>query len=582
MDELRNSLPPVLLEMEEKQKKERSKNARSSNGAVIWGRVSSADQDEDGFSKDAQVRYLRKYASREGLAVVREFAPVESAFQETDRDTFDEMVAFVRSSKKVRHILVEKTDRLHRSEQRKMKIKELVDKYGIRVHFVKEGRVYSRDSRSHEMFGYNINSAVSNYYSQVVGEEASKGMREKAEQGIYPSFAPLGYLNEDKGIAIDKERAPLIKKLFEVYGTGNHSLKETARIARDLGLTYRGSGGLISKSTLGDILKNSIYTGWFMWKGRIHHGSHEPIVSVEMFERVQNVFKGRNATKPQCTARVFAYSQLIKCAKCGCSIVGERKKGKYTYYHCSNFKGGCKEAGKLKYVREEVVEKRFVEMLERLRHGVDDKVLDWTGEVLRSSRSGKRMELEDAIRRLRKEHGILENRINGAYTDKLDGKITWERYEEISKKHEGEKVRCANNIKQHEQAKRSCMKKEADILELVANPQMLLRRLNDTGKRRLLKLLFVNIEWHNGEIVTEFHEEFEMLAGAKTTALMRWFDRVIEKLKVREEFAPPMQTVRSRLAKEFEDVERELFGKITLLVAAGKGQPGNVPEETAR
>ena len=514
MDKLRNSLPPVLLEMEEKQKKERSKNARSSNGAVIWGRVSSADQDEDGFSKDAQVRYLRKYASREGLAVVREFAPVESAFQETDRDTFDEMVAFVRSSKKVRHILVEKTDRLHRSEQRKMKIKELVDKYGIRVHFVKEGRVYSRDSRSHEMFGYNINSAVSNYYSQVVGEEASKGMREKAEQGIYPSFAPLGYLNEDKGIAIDKERAPLIKKLFEVYGTGNHSLKETARIARDLGLTYRGSGGLISKSTLGDILKNSIYTGWFMWKGKLHHGSHEPIVSMEMFERVQNVFKGRNATKPQCTARVFAYSQLIKCAKCGCSIVGERKKEKYTYYHCSGYSGGRKisSCGR-KYVREEVVERQFTEILGQLQ--IDSGIFEQICKALRASHSDIRQERDDAIHGLQADHDKLQNRIDLMYEDKLDGKVSDDYFTRVSRHWREEQARILDEIAAHQNSDQSCMEDGIRLLQLGTNAQSVLGRQDDFGKRGLLKLLLWNPIWDDGKVSATFRRPFDILAQTK-------------------------------------------------------------------
>lgn len=557
MDKLRNSAPSVLLDLEKKKNKGLSKNIRSSNGAVIWGRVSSADQDEDGFSKDAQVKYLRKYALREGLDVVREFAPVESAFQETDRDIFDEMVAFVRASKKVRHILVEKTDRLHRSEQRKMKIKELVDRYGIWVHFVREGRVYSRDSRSHEIFGYNINSAVSNYYSQVIGEEASKGMREKAEQGIYPSNAPLGYLNENKMIVIDKKRAPLIKKLFETYGTGGHSLKETAGMARSLGLSYRESGSLISKSTLGAILKNPIYTGWFIWKGRLHHGSHEPIVSVEMFERVQNVFKDRNASKPRCMTRVFAYSQLIKCAKCGCLIVGEIKKGKYIYYHCSNFKGECKEAGKLKYVREEAVEKQFMEMLGRFGK-FDGKVLEWAGEVLRLGRSGKRMELEDAIMRLRKELETLENRIEGAYIDKLDGKITWERYEAISKRYEGEKKRCADNIRRHDRAKGSYMKKEADILALVATPQMLLTHLNDTGKRRLLRLLFTSIKWHNGEIVTEFHEVFNMLTQADGMARMRASLKEVMTDEQFKEFSATAEMIRRAFEDDFENFKDKI------------------------
>jgi hypothetical protein len=78
----------------------------------------------------------------------------------------------------------------------------------------------------------------------------------------------------------------------------------------------------------------------FAWKGRTYQGDHEPLVSMELFERTQAVFRkdGKPLHKPE---QQFAYGGVLKCARCGCAITPERKKGKYVYYHCTRFRGGC-------------------------------------------------------------------------------------------------------------------------------------------------------------------------------------------------------------------------------------------------
>ncbi len=120
-------------------------------------------------------------------------------------------------------------------------------------------------------------------YIDNLSEETKKGMREKAEQGLYPSFAPIGYRNnrETQRIDLDPETAPLVKKLFEWYSTGNYSLLQVKNMAHEEGLTYR-SGKKISKSTVEKILKNPVYRGDFYWNGKLYQGIHPPIVSREL------------------------------------------------------------------------------------------------------------------------------------------------------------------------------------------------------------------------------------------------------------------------------------------------------------
>jgi hypothetical protein len=81
-----------------------------------------------------------------------------------------------------------------------------------------------------------------------------------------------------------------------------------------------------------------IYTGDFDWKGKTYRGIHQPLVSRELWERVQQVLVQRNRGRVRKAKHNFAFARLIKCGHCGCSLVGECKLGRYVYYHCSGYK----------------------------------------------------------------------------------------------------------------------------------------------------------------------------------------------------------------------------------------------------
>jgi site-specific DNA recombinase len=106
-------------------------------------------------------------------------------------------------------------------------------------------------------------------------------------------------------------------------------------------------------------LRNRIYIGEFEWNGHLYLGKHQPLVSRDLWERVQGVLDGRHAKKNRRVKHDFAFSGLTTCSHCGCSIVGEIKKKRCVYYHCTGYKGRCDEP----YVREEVIEQQFGDLL---------------------------------------------------------------------------------------------------------------------------------------------------------------------------------------------------------------------------
>ena len=480
--------------------------------AVVYARVSSKEQQKEGFSIPAQLKLLKEYAAAQGFGIAQEYVDVETAKQ-TGRTSFGKMVAFLTASPRVRIILVEKTDRLYRN----LKDWVMLDELDVEIHLVKEGAVLSRDSRSSEKFMHGIKVLMAKNYIDNLSEETRKGMLEKAEQGIWPSAAPRGYRNADgangkRVIERDPDVAPQIMKLFEWYAAGGLSLKEVVKKGREAGFSYRKSGKSVPTSTVHKILRNRLYMGEFEWNGRLHQGSHQPLVSRELWDRVQDILDGRNSSKHRRVKHNFAFSRLIACGHCGCSVVGEIKKRRYIYYHCTGYKGKCDEP----YVREEVLEEKFGALLGRL--AFDDEVLDWVRDALHESHADERREHEAAIKRLRAEYDRLQNRIHAAYVDKLDGIIYAAFFEKMSAEWRGEQDRCLRDIERHQSADQSYLEEGVWLFELAQNAQRLFAKQDAREKRRLLNFLVSNCSWQDGELTATLRQPFDLIA--ETTAIV--------------------------------------------------------------
>jgi site-specific DNA recombinase len=158
--------------------------------AVLYARVSSKEQEKEGFSIPSQRKLLLDYATKREFLVAHEFIDVETAKQ-SGRKAFGEMIAYLRKHPDCRTVLVEKTDRLYRN----FKDYVVLDELDIETHFVKEGVVLSKDSRSHDKFIHGIKVLMAKNYVDNLGEESKKGMLQKAEDGFWPNQAPVGYRN---------------------------------------------------------------------------------------------------------------------------------------------------------------------------------------------------------------------------------------------------------------------------------------------------------------------------------------------------------------------------------------------------
>ena len=177
----------------------------------------------------------------------------------------------------------------------------------------------------------------------------------------------------------------------------------------------------LSNGYLVRILKNPFYVGDFYWEGKLYPGTHTPLISRDLFDQVQAVFQGHN--RPKQRKHRFAFGGLLRCAYDDCMVTAELKKNRYTYYRCTGFRGKCE----LPYFREEELGDRLGGILKNI-HIPDDILASLQNSLLYDkdrSETQAKTERDRLSQRLVQVRGRLER----AYTDKLDGKISekfWE------------------------------------------------------------------------------------------------------------------------------------------------------------
>jgi len=170
--------------------------------AVLYTRVSSREQQQEGFSLGAQAKLLRGYSDGHGFQVVKAFEDVETAKAE-GRKQFSAMVTWFKRNRSCRILVVEKTDRLYRNFRDAVTLEDL----DIEIHFVKEGSAVSKDSKSQTRLIQGMHLVMARNYSENLREEVKKGMHEKASQGVYPGHAPFGY-SHDPALHLKLETSP--------------------------------------------------------------------------------------------------------------------------------------------------------------------------------------------------------------------------------------------------------------------------------------------------------------------------------------------------------------------------------------
>ncbi|MCX7929000.1 MAG: recombinase family protein, partial [Patescibacteria group bacterium] len=295
-------------------------------------------------------------------------------------------------------------------------------------------------------FMLSIAFGQSKYYVDNLSENIKRGHRQKLRKGIWPGFAPLGYLNNHrtKEIDLDKEKAPFIRKAFELYSTGEYTLKAIKQFLADSGIkSYRNKP--LSISCVQRLLKNHFYYGVFKFNGEVYQGSHEPIISKKLFDSVQQAMNNRGKKKRK-RKHEFAFSGLMRCGNCGCLITAETQKG-HNYYRCTKKKQSCNE----RYLREENLIEQIKDFIQKVSLP-DDWAKNMLSELDKEKEQTKRKS-ELIVQSLRKQKYEVEHKIEKLLDLYIDGgALTLEEYQTKKQKLLNEKLEIEQKIRDFEQS----------------------------------------------------------------------------------------------------------------------------------
>lgn len=461
---------------------------------------------------EAQLEVTRKYAADKGFEVVQEFREVESA-KSAGRPRFKEMLKIVRAGK-ASAIIVEKVDRLTRNFVDFGTLESL----GVTLHFAKEGgNPLSPESPSQDRLMFGLKVLIAKSYIDNLQEEIKKGTRTKARLGLWPTVAPIGYLNVTRdGVKIivpDPERAPIVRKMFERYAKGGCSLKDIQVYATMLGLTSR-RGNPPGAKTIQNILENPLYTGIVEWNGQEVPGKHEPIISLELYKAAQRVMQGRSVASAGKGGHFYAYAGLITCSDCGCAASPYKAKGKYVYYACTGARG-CKRTG----LREDVIDAQIASLFDRLI--IPEARFDQLREALRSLHSEQSREHEEALQAITRRRDDLKRRLEQLYLDRLDGrsKVHDDIYCKFSREW-GEALDAANEeIAAHDRAARATWEDNLNLLSMLSNSSNRFKIANSARRREIAKNMLSNFSMAQGNLALELRPSFKLVAMANAEDL---------------------------------------------------------------
>lgn len=224
------------------------------------------------------------------------------------------------------------------------------------------------------------------------GVNVKRGLRTRCEMGLRPGVAPTGYLNEKRmdrkcQVLVDPDRAHVIKKIFEKVANEHWSGRKVYHWLRfDLNFRTKSNHHL----SLGNIyvmLQNHFYYGRFEYpekSGMWYDGKHQPLISKELFDKVQEQLKRDQIVRSE--IKEFAFTKLMTCGLCGSGISAEEKykklkdgtSARYVYYGCSRARDKNCKVG---YMREEDLIENLVKIMDKLdiseigmRHKFDEEV----------------------------------------------------------------------------------------------------------------------------------------------------------------------------------------------------------------
>jgi site-specific DNA recombinase len=322
--------------------------------AAVYARVSSVgqldrdgDEDGDGYSLPAQVEGCKREALGRGAETVKVYLERAESARSDDRPVLQRMLKEL-PALGVKYLIVHKVDRLARNRLDDAVLYQKLVGMGITLVSASE----NIDETPAGRLMHGMLATFAEYYSNNLSTEVKKGLRRKHELGGTPFKPPIGYLSAQRqagaqgvrGVLLDEKRAPLVKLAFELYVTGDWSLRSLAAYLAEQGLRSRGTPKyperVLGDNRIHEMLQNPYYMGIVKWDGRSYKGRHPALVDSDTFERVQVILAAQRIGGERPQLHHHYLRSTVYCEACHGRLLFGRHRSRsgvyYDYFSCTN------------------------------------------------------------------------------------------------------------------------------------------------------------------------------------------------------------------------------------------------------
>jgi DNA invertase Pin-like site-specific DNA recombinase len=315
----------------------------------LYARKSSESEDRQVQSIDDQLDRLKQLARDLNLNIKDVYTEARSAKKPDNRPLFSEMLRRIEKGE-ADGILCWQINRLSRNPIDSGRLSWMLQQGNLKSIQTID-RQYLPDDN---VLLFSVESGMANQFIIDLKKNIARGVEGKVGRGWFPALAPLGYVNDkiNRTIVKDPERFNLVRKMWDLMLTGSYTPPQIRMIANKqwgfrTPLHKRRGGNELPNSVIYTMFANIFYAGLFEWRGRQYLGKHEPMITLQEYDRVQMLLGRKGRPRPK-THR-FAFTGTLRCGECGAMHTAEEKTKlikttgaikTYVYYHCTRKKKG--------------------------------------------------------------------------------------------------------------------------------------------------------------------------------------------------------------------------------------------------
>jgi site-specific DNA recombinase len=479
---------------------------------VALARVSSREQEREGFSLAIQEDALKRYAEQAGGIIGRFVRIAETASKAEERKAFRELITYAKKHcAELDGILFYKVDRAARNLYDYVELERLESEYQVPFISVSQPTEHTPAGRMMRRTLANMAS----FYTEQQSVDVREGLSRRVQEGWFVGHTPYGYRNvrrDGRGVVeLHSDHAKVVQRIFHLFAYEPLTLDALIDRLHSEGRVFRDSTARFPRSSVHAILRDRSYIGEVRFRGEWYPGRHEPLVDRETWDRVQTLL-GDAVYR----AHEMTYAgEFMTCGHCGHPITGERKTKKtqsglreYVYYRCARYNRGDHPRTR---VTERDLDRQMLSLFDRMRIKNDD-VREWFRAVLASQTRDTQADARAQRNELTRQESLIVARqdrlLNMRINDEIDESM-------FARKHTDMRDQLAKIKLQLDVLDRS----RDETAELAVKAFELSQTLREqwlaadySAKRRILEIVCLNCRLDDATLVPEMRKPFDVLA----------------------------------------------------------------------